>query len=78
MPSVLKRIDDYLGPWSDTRYLTMFAAIGVIIFGVVAVTLAQVLKWWEAAAIGGTIIVLLGALVWSCIEMSHLEKQSDK
>ena len=74
MPSVLKRLDDYLGPWSDARYLTMLATIGIIVFGVVAVSVAQILKWWEAAAIGGAIVVLLGAVVWSCLEMKRLNK----
>ena len=74
MPSVLKRVDHYLGPWSDTRSLTMLATIGFVVFGVVAVTVAQVLKWWEATAIGGAVIVLLGALVWTCIEMRRLNK----
>ena len=74
MLSVLRRLDDYLGPWSDYRFLTTLATIGVIIFGAIAVTVAQILKWWEAMAIGGAIIVLLGALVWSCIEMKRLNK----
>ena len=74
MPSVLKRIEDNLGPWSDSRYLTMFVTLGVVIMGVVAVTTAQILKWWEATIIGFTIVILLGALVWSCVEVRRLHK----
>ena len=45
MPSVLKRLDDYMGPGSDAPFLAMLASIGVVIFGVIALTVTQVLKW---------------------------------
>jgi hypothetical protein len=78
MPSVLKRVDQYMGPWSDSRSPTLLVIIGVTTFaavlGVVAVSTAHIMKWWEATIIAATIIVLAGALAWSCYELRRIHK----
>ncbi len=73
MPSVLKRIED-LGPWTFSRSLALSLFIGVMIFGAAAISEEDILQWWEAAIIAGSVFILVIGLLWCCREVRRIHR----